>query len=261
VDAALALSHAHLELGNPEGARPGLEHAQQQQPENAQIRAELRRLYEHIGDQHALAKLLLEDAQGTEDKAEQVEMLLKAGQIFVDLGDAAAAVPALQKVLELQPGDSSTIVALCDAFIITEDYDAAHELLDGAIDGCRGRRTPETSMYYHRKAKVAASQEDLATQFALLQEAHLCNKKNGIVAAELADLAEELQEWDVAAKTLRTITLIDSEWPISKAQAYLRQGRIAQIQGDEKGAKMWARRARREDPESEEIEAFLNELG
>ena len=74
-------------------------------------------------------------------------------------------------------------------------------------------------------------------------------------------MAEELQEWDLAQKTLRTITLIDSDCPISRAQAFLRQGRIARLQGDNKSAKMWARRAKREDPDDGAVDELLLELG
>ena len=54
-----------------------------------------------------------------------------------------------------------------------------------------------------------AARGDRAAQFNFLQEAHNCFKKNGQVASELADLAEELGELDVAMKTLRTITLLE----------------------------------------------------
>ena len=88
----------------------------------------------------------------------------------------------------------------------------------------------------------------------------MCNKKNGTVAAALADLAEDIEQWDLATKTLRTISLIDTECPISRADAFLRQGRIAYRQGDPKNAMMWARRAKREDPDSEEVAQFMAEL-
>ena len=135
------------------------------------------------------------------------------------------------------------------------------ELLDENITAGRGRRTPQISMFFHRKARVAEAQGDRQKQLNFLQEAHTCAKKNGVVAAALADLAEQLEQWELAAKTLRTITLIDTNCPVSRPQAFARQARIAMRQGDEKNAKIWARRARREDPESAEITALLQELG
>jgi len=88
----------------------------------------------------------------------------------------------------------------------------------------------------------------------------LDDKKNGDVAATLANLAEELEDWDLATKTLRTISLLDTDCPISRGQAFLRQGKIAYRMGDQKGALMWARRAKREEPDSGEIDRFIEEI-
>ncbi len=261
IDAALALSHAYHELGEPEGAREGLEFARDAQPDNPQIRAELRKIYVHIGDHEQLATLFVDDAAGTEDPGEKAELLMRAGQLYVELGKAPEAVPPLREALELAPSDGTVIASLVDAYILAGWFDDASEMLDQVIEAGRGRRTPEMAVYYHRKAQIGAAVGDGAAELKMLMEAHLCNKKNGEVAAALADRAEELEQWDLAAKTLRTITLLDTDCPISRAEAFLRQGRIAHTQGDEKTAKMWARRAKREDPESEEVDNFLIELG
>jgi tetratricopeptide (TPR) repeat protein len=261
IDAALALSHAHHELGTPEGAKEGLEIARKQQPDSPQVRAELRKIYEHLGDMRQLASLLVDDAKEIEGIDEKVGLLLRAGQLYVELGDAGAAIPSLREAHELLPADPTVVTFLADAYNLAGWFEDALTLLDEVIAANKGRRTPEVSMYYHRKARVAAAQGDEPGQLTLLQEAHMCNKKNGQVAADLADLAEKLQQWDLASKTLRTITLIDTDCPITRAEAFLRQGRIARVQGDEKSAKMWARRAKREAPDWDEIDAFLQEMG
>ena len=261
VDAALALAHAYYELGEPEGAREGLEYAREHQPENVHVRAELRKIYERLGDRRQLAVLLMDDASTTEDPEEKLGMLARAGQLFVEVGDTEAALPALREALVLNPDDLNATLTLVDAYILAGWYDDANELLDGIIEEGKGRRTPELCLFHHRKAHIAGALGDRGSQLQFLQEAHLSSKKNGIVAADLANLAEEMEDWDLAAKTLRTITLIDGECPISRAQAFLRQGRISLMQGDEKSARMWARRARREEPDSADVEAFMQQLG
>jgi len=260
IDAVLALAHAYHALETPAEARSALEAVLTQQPANLQVRAELRDVYEQTGDRHQLAKLLMEDAAVLEDLTERRSLLLRAGQLFIELGDAAAAVPALRQALDVA-SDADTIAALADSYIALGWFDDANELLDENITAGRGRRTPQISMFFHRKARVAEAQGDRQKQLNFLQEAHTCAKKNGVVAAALADLAEQLEQWELAAKTLRTITLIDTNCPVSRPQAFARQARIAMRQGDEKNAKIWARRARREDPESAEITALLQELG
>jgi predicted Zn-dependent protease len=63
VDAVLVMAHAYHALGQPESARDGLEKVRDAQPDNQEVRAELRKLYEAIGDQHKLASLLIEDSK------------------------------------------------------------------------------------------------------------------------------------------------------------------------------------------------------
>ena len=79
-------------------------------------------------------------------------------------------------------------------------------------------------------------------------------------AAELADLAEELEQWELATKVLRQIALMETECPISRAMSFVRQGRISLITGDPKRAVFWARRAHKEDPDLAEANDLLNHV-
>ena len=132
--------------------------------------------------------------------------------------------------------------------------------LDEAIAGTR-RGSPDLSLYHQRKAYVAQAQGDQPAQLESMKKAHQCSRKNAVVACELADLAEELEDWDLAAQTLRTIATLDGDCPITPAQSLIRQGRIALRQDDKKRALLCARRAKMADSESEELAAFLQELG
>jgi tetratricopeptide (TPR) repeat protein len=260
IEAALALAQACRELGTPERALVGLERARESQPASAQLRAELRKLYEQTGAQRELAGLMLEEAATMDTREERYPVLLGAGQTFLKVGDAAAAVPALRQALDIRPQESDVIAALADAYILAGWFEDANELLDQAIEGTKGRRTPELCVLLFRKAELARTQGDPARAIDMLKEAHNCNKKNGDVAAALANLAEELEDWDLATKTLRTISLLDTECPISRGEAFLRQGKIAYRMGDQKGALMWARRAKREEPDSGDIDRFIEEI-
>ncbi|RLB62338.1 MAG: hypothetical protein DRI90_09285, partial [Deltaproteobacteria bacterium] len=260
VDAAAMLLTACEQLGDPGGARESLEQVWEQQPDNARIRGEVRKLYEQIGAHAELAKLLLEEAANMEDEEQKVSYLRWAGEALLSVGDMTAAIPALTQVLEVKPDDASARCLLADANTLMGRYDEATTLLDEAISTTR-RGSPDLSLYHQRKAYVAQAQGDQPAQLESMKKAHQCSRKNAVVACELADLAEELEEWDLAAQTLRTIATLDGDCPIAPAQSLIRQGRIALRQDDKKRALLCARRAKMADSESEELQAFLQELG
>lgn len=260
--AAISLSHAHQALGQPQEARAGLEHARRKQPENREIRAELRTIYEAAGADAELAKLLLDDAEDTEDADDRLDLLRRAGQLLISVGEGAAAIEVLQKILELQPGDPYATAILADAYLTEGHLDEAEGLLDQAIAATKGRRSPELSQFQHRKARIAEARGDHAGHLDALQAAFNTDKKNGLAAAELADLAEQIENYDLAVKTLRSIAMMDGDGcPITRGMAFLRQGRIALKLGDAKRASLWARRAKQEEPENPEVEEFLGQLG
>ena len=261
VDAALQLAHAAHELGRPEEAKAGLEHARRKQPDNPHVRAALREVYQAVGADRELAKLLTQEAEDTTDPESKLEMLRRAADLYVELGDTEAAMPLIKQVLELAPGDGRATVTLVDAYLVAGMLDEADTVLDQAIAEAKGRRSPEAGMLYHRKAAVAGSRGDHQGQLAHLQQGFSCDKNNGHIAAELADLAEALEDWDLAVRVLRSITLLEGPCPITRADAFLRQARISHRKGDRQRAVLWARKAKHEDPQAVEVDAFLAELG
>ena len=261
VAAAALLLQACTQLGTPETAREPLERVWGAQPDSADIRAEVRRLYETIGAHQELARLLLDEARGLEDQAQKIEYLRWAGEALLASGDVTSAMPALTEVLELAPDDAKTRCLLADAYVLMGNFADAHALLDEAISSSK-RTSPDLYMFHHRKAYIASAEGDHPTQLECLKKAHQSARKNGPIAAELADLAEALQQWDLAVATLRTITTLDAgECPISAAVALVRQARIALHQGDDKRARLCARRAAMTDAEAEGVQELLAELG
>jgi tetratricopeptide (TPR) repeat protein len=261
IDAALGLSRAHRELGRPAEARAGLEHARRKQPENRALRDELRAIYEASGADAELARLLVEDARELTDTDQRLDRLRQAGQLLIGIGEGAAAIDVLGEILTLAPGDAYATAVLADAYLSEGRLDEADRLLDDAIVATKNKRSPELSQFQHRKARVAEARGDTAAHLEALQQAFATDKRNGLAAAELADLAEHIEDFDLAIKTLRSIAMMEGGCPITRGQAFLRQGRIALRQGDPKRAALWARRARQEEPESAEITAFLDQLG
>jgi hypothetical protein len=95
-----------------------------------------------------------------------------------------------------------------------------------------------------------------------LRRAFETNRKDGVVAAELADLAEATNDIDLAVKALRAVTLAPaSAGRLTPAMAFLRQARIAQRSGDRPKAVIFAKRALQEDPRLSDAAEFLREMG
>lgn len=259
-DAALALADACSRLQRMDLARPGLEHARRKQPEHRGIRSALGQVYEATGAHSDLARLLAQEAEDTEEPEPRLELLRRAAHLHIEEGETDQALPLIRQVLELAPDDLISSVLLIDAHMSMGELDEAEAAIEAAIESTGGRRSPELSSLLHRKARIAGARGDHAEQLSLMQQAFSTDKSNGQAAAELADLAEALEEYDLAVKVLRTITVLD-ECPISRVEAFLRQAKIAFRRGDRQRAVLWARKARQEAPEDEDVVAFLAELG
>lgn len=249
VEAALLLAKACRALGQPGEARKGLEFARRKQPEARSLRTELQTIYAEIGADRELADLLIEASNDSETEDARLHLLRQAAKLYLELQDAAAAAVPLQAILEVDPGDSETVGLLADAYIQSGHLEAAEAIIDAAIEAAPSGRSPELANLQLRKARLARARGDGETQLAMLQSAFANDKQNGHIAAELADLAEAMENWDLATKVLRQIALLEGECPISRAMSFVRQGRISLILGDAKRAVFWARRATKEDPE------------
>ncbi len=261
VTSALRLAYACRQLGRPEEARAGLEHARRKQPGNVEIREELRRIYEQVGAERELARLLASAAEETADPGERLSLMQRAADLFVNQGEVEAALPLVRGVLELVPGDLAATTLLADIHVALGEVDEAQALLDAASADPRPRKPPELALLHHARARTAGARGAVEEQLTELQAAFGHDKNNGQIAAELADLAEALEQWDLAVKVLRTITLIDGPCPITRTSAFLRQAKIAFRRGDRQRAVLWARKAKHEDPEAHDVAEFLAELG
>ena len=80
------------------------------------------------------------------------------------------------------------------------------------------------------------------------------------LTVKLADASMELGNHEIALKALRAVTLMKNPSPMSRAQAFLKQGVIASTQGDNKKAVFLARKALSEDPSLEDAQRFLAQI-
>lgn len=260
--AALQLADACERAGRPGDAREALAQCYAERPEDDAVRARLRTLYETLGMAREAAALWADDARRTTDEGARYERLRRAGEILLDAGaDPAETVRVLEEANALRPGDHDVVVLLADAYAAADRLEDASRVLNDAINAHRGRRSKELAVLQHRMGRLAYAAGDHAVEMAWLNAALDTDMQNGQVASELAEVAMEQENFEIALKALRAVTLMKNPGPMSRAVAFLRQGQIAQRQGDPRKAAFLARKALSEDPALEEAQSFLQRLG
>lgn len=260
IETALLLADAAAAAGDPAAAQGALEHVVALQPAESIVVEKLAALYEQMGAYFELANLLMAQAEEADPEV-RFELFRRAGRFYVEVGDSESAFAALQAAARINPGDHETAITLVDAYLSSERYAEAGELLEQAIGSHTKRRSPELSELQHRMARLAAAAGDRHLEMQWLGAALDSDKNNVIVAGELAELAIELNELEVAMNALRAVTLSKADGPMSRAMAFLWQAKIAYSQGEERRALLWARKARSEDPDLQDAADFLAQLG
>jgi golgin subfamily B member 1 len=269
VSAALKLAETCEKAGRLADARGGLERARMAAPTDVPLRQRLALLYEQLGAVKELAELVLEEAHAAGDVAPRFDGLMRAGQLFLEHAQdpsqtqeigVAAAIPPLEEAHALRPTDLDCAALLSDAYVGAGRFDEAQELLQQSIGTFKGRRARELSALYHRVARVAEILGDRSAAMQHLTTALDMDAQNGIVASELSYLAMDLQNYDVAQRALRAITMLKAPAPLPKALAYQHLGEIARQQGDPRRAMMLLKRAIDDDPALESARTLLDAL-
>jgi len=261
VSAALKAAEAASKAGRPAEAVPVLEVVHQQQPSIEVIRNKLREMYEAAGEFRQLAGILTADADHGQDPAQRYANYKRAAELLLyNLEDAVAAQVPAQRALELQPEDHGALMLNVDVLITSGQLDDAGRTLEAGI-AAQKKRTPELATMQQRMGRVCAMQGDKDGQLNWLKKAFDVDRKNAEVAAELAQLATEMGDYELALKPLRAITLMDNPAPVTRPMALLWEAKIEHARGNRAKAELWAKKALREDPNFADAQTFLDELG
>lgn len=260
IEAALRVAQGYQALGELSSSRQTLEYVRSKQPGDPRLRELLQQVYIESKDYEELANLILEEAQEDMEAPRKIELYKRAGQLMQLAENAIGAADAFSKALDLDPGDVELTLELVATRIESGDLPAADELLDRSLAAQKENRSPLIAVLQQHKARIEAARGNREAQIEWLKEAFASDRKNTDIMADLADLAEEMEDWDLAIKALRSIILLDGECRISNGQAYLRQGRIWHRRGDSRKAMQWAQRALLEEGETDEVRAFMEEL-
>jgi tetratricopeptide (TPR) repeat protein len=252
---------ASTQAGRPGEAVPVLELVHQAQPGVESIRDKLREMYEAAGEYKLLAGVLIADADHSSDSQAKYANYRRAAELLLyHLEDAAAAQGPAARALELQPDDHAALMLNVDVLIASGQLDDAARTLEAAISAQK-KRTPELAVLQQRMGAVSARLGDKDGQLNWLKKAFDVDRKNAEVAAELAQLATEIGDYELALKPLRAITLMDNPAPVTRPMALLWEAKIEHARGNRAKAELWAKKALREDPQFADAQQFLDELG
>jgi len=261
VTAALRAATSSTAAGRPADAVPVLELVHQHQPGVEVVRNKLREVYEAAGEFRLLAGVLVADADHGTDPAMKYANYRRAAELFLyHLEDAAGAQVPAQRALELQPDDHTALMLNVDVLIASQQLEDAGRTLEAAIQAQK-KRTPELAVLQQRMGRVSSMLGDKDGQLNWLKKAFDVDRKNAEVAAELAQLATEIGDYELALKPLRAITLMDNPSPVTRPMALLWEAKIEHARGNRAKAELWAKKALREDPAFADAQQFLDELG
>ena len=247
-------------LGRPELARAGIERAYERAPELPELAELVEALYRELGDKQALARLLAGRISSERDPERRFEQLRRVAQLSLEVGDVDGAMGYLQEALEIKPDDLTTVMLVADAHIAAGRTPEARELIERTMGALRQRRGPELAALRLRMARLSYAVGDQQARYDWLSSALDADMNNGEVASELAVVAQETGQLDVALKALRALTMMKGEAPMSRAEAFFRQAIIVAQKGEPRRAVLWAKKAKAEDQHFPGVDRLIAEL-
>ncbi|RYE95156.1 MAG: tetratricopeptide repeat protein [Myxococcales bacterium] len=270
VAVALQLADAHGKQKNDEGARDALERALAIEPQRAEVRAQLRTLYERTGAWPKLADLIAGDADEATAVPDKVRLYRQAADIhrerLAGKGEGDAGLPAaaalLEKASALLPDDRELLLTLCDAYTQAGRGQDAIRTLERIKDSYGGKRSKELATVHQRLAQAFLSEGDKARALTELDAAFKIDPGSVATLRDLGQLTLDMGDLDRAQKTFRALLLqkLDGPAPITKAEVFFYLGDISQRQGDKAKAIQMLERSIENDPGLQKARDLLAQL-
>lgn len=289
---ALRLAAAREKLEDPAGVESALKRALALEGGNADVRGQLKSLYEKGKKWQELADLLVGDADlvatanpdakpaaapppGTSlpppgasnaplgPIGEQVRLLRRAAEIHLNQRRSAPdAIPILERAAALVPHDRELLLVLCDAYNASERGRDAAAVLEKVIASFGTKRTKELALYHHRLGRALAQLGDKDVALAQFDMAFKIDPGSVSVLRDLGVLAFETNDLERAQKTFRALLLqrLDAALGISKGEVFYYLGEISAKQGDKVKAVQMFERAIENEPTLDKAKSKLSEL-
>jgi tetratricopeptide (TPR) repeat protein len=151
---AEAAALAERVLGDVEAAIASWNAALEVDEHDRAALSELARLYDTAGRWEELAQALERQARASDDPAEQVELYVRAAQVYVDRqNELDRAADAYRAALDARPGDDGVLSALEEVHGRREDWLAVQEVLTQRLQAAT---TPAAQVAVYRKLAALA---------------------------------------------------------------------------------------------------------
>jgi lipopolysaccharide biosynthesis regulator YciM len=234
---ALELADQYQAFGANEQVRACLEQAAQTALDAAGLRARLAELYRAERDFTALAGLLAEEAERSVDRKATLAILREAFELhLVERRDPFAAIPLIERAVELDPEDHRQRLRLAQALHQAKRYDDAVSALRAQIERYGSRRPKDRALAHFELAKVLLAAEREREALVELDAASKIDPAHPGIMQILARAALEHDELDRAEKMYRSLLLVlgreDGGDGPSKAEALIALSEIATRRGD-----------------------------
>src|SRR5688500_10277832 len=173
------------------------------------------------------------------------EFAREAVQLYVSkLGSPAAAIPALEKALELDPTDKDLRTALAIGKRNAGDLVAARQLLTELIADFGRRRSPERATLHVELARVAQAEGKTEEAMTEMEAASKMDTSNTSIQRELAEMARAAGQLDRAERVYRALLLVvrrtppgDDETAVGPSEVLFELHKLAAARGEDDQAK------------------------
>ncbi len=255
------------QLKRPEAARGELEQAHRTHPENQELTRRLTHLYETIGATTELAQLIVSTTTDFTDPEAAADNLVRAAQLIL-AKSPDEAIELLQKAEQLR-ANAAAELELARLHAASGQTAKAVEFYSMAANSADSRYTHERANANYELAQLHLGMDELVEAHEALIATFRFRPKNAAVALQVAQMAIDLSDEDVAKRALRVLVTLKSgpedgddcvsSQTKSKACCYL--GRMLSGQGDIAGARRMITRALEEDATNESARALHDRLG
>jgi len=217
-------------------------------------------------DDERLVSILDLQLQTATTDAERAKLLREiAGLLGGPLGQPAAALPHLERLVALDPTEIAGREQLAEALIAAGRGDEATRLIGEIIAELgKARRGKEAARWHTRLGTIAEARGDTEAASAAFNAAYKLDPSHPATIAALGRLAYRRSDFEAARKFYRSLLLQNFEEStagVSKAEVYLMLGRMHVLANELPKARNMFERGLEVDPRNVDLKAALAGLG